>query len=129
MKTELLENFEKQKKRLQRERIKEESLKALQQETKEKVLLNIKDKAEHQISHRELFDTELRESIKLAAEKRIDANFSQLIDAVDKMKKHLNIIDGVGNGENFIPLILPGEIFKKYNNVVEGETIPQQQLQ
>jgi hypothetical protein len=126
----LIKALEKQKKRLRAEREVEEQRKALALEIKDKKLLAEKDKIEKQISHRELFDQELREAIRIAAEKRVDATYSNLIDSVDKMKKHLNIIDGVGNGDTNNIIVIPAEIVSRYsnnkienNNVINGESI------
>lgn len=126
----LIKALEKQKKRLRAEREVEEQRKALALEIKDKKLLAEKDKIEKQTSHRELFDQELREAIRIAAEKRVDATYSNLIDSVDKMKKHLNIIDGVGNGDTNNIIVIPAEIVSRYsnnkienNNVINGESI------
>ena len=126
---ELIISLERQKKRLNKERAIEEARKALQLEIKDKKLEIEKDKVDKLASHRELLDNEFREAIKLAAEKRVDASYRDLIDALDKTKKHINIIDGVGNEGEVRTLFLPIEIFNKYNKTIEGEVITTQQLQ
>ena len=80
---------------------------------KEVSWMNRLDKAEKEIAHRELFENELREAIKLAAERRVDASYRELIDSVDKMKKQLNIIDGVGQEQVSQVVIIPSELLKR----------------
>lgn len=132
-KQELIKKLETHKKRIERERIEAENSKLAKKEEKAKAeeikkeindlssdvkiasLNNRLDKIEKELTHRELFDNELRESISLAAQKRVDASFRDLIDAVDKMKKHINIIDGVDNGDAAKIIVVPGEIVNRYN--------------
>lgn len=120
--TELTDKLEKHLKRLKKTREKEleveqakEELTVAKIELQKAAVENKMDKIEKELSHRELFDSELREAIKQAVEKRVDASYSDLISAVDKLKKHINILDGVGNGESGPIIVIPGEIVGRYS--------------
>jgi hypothetical protein len=122
MKENLATILHKSKERLQKQRKIEDARTELKIEIQDKKLQVAKDRVERILSHRELLDNEFREAIRLAAEKRIDASYRDLIDALDKTKKHINIIDGVGNEGEARAIFLPIEIFKKYKQI-DGEVI------
>lgn len=129
MSEELLTVLKQKKADLSLKREIEDKRTALSEEIKDKRLENQKDAIDKQISHRELFDNELRAAITLAAEKRVEASYRDLIDASDKMKKQINVIDGVGtdNAPRAI-FILPSELYHRdappevilKDNIIEG---------
>jgi hypothetical protein len=117
----LISSFEQKKRDIAARRRQEEERKTLALQVKEKNLINNLDRIEKEISHRELFDSELREAIRIAAEKRVDASYRDLISSVDVMKKHLNIIDGVDNQTSDRVIVIPSALFSRDAKVVEGE--------
>lgn len=127
--TELIVQFEKRKEEIRKEREEQEKIKTLSKKATNLSLENRIDKIEKQISHRELIDQEFRASIMEAAEKRSEAKYRDLIDASDKMKKLLNIIDGTGNGQE-ITINIQSSLLRRYQPaILEGEIINKNAIQ
>jgi hypothetical protein len=135
--TELLIKFEQRKKELQEERRREEERKELAVKAKELALKNKIDKQEKEMSRRDMMEREFRDAMAEARLKREDATYRDLIDASDKMQKHLNILDGVGQ-DQFVPImIVPSvllnrdapHIIEQYNNkkLIEHDNAIQEQ--
>lgn len=73
-------------------------------------------------THRELIEDELREALFLAKDKRPTATYRDLVDTADKFKKHLNIIDGIGQEPVERVIIVPSSLAERFGKKpIEGE--------
>lgn len=127
--TELLIKFNKKKEEINTNRKKEEELKSLSKTVSEKSVLNRLDKIEKELSHREMLDAEFREAMAEARERRYEAKYRDLIDAADKMKKHLNILDGLNNTNTTNIMIVQPTLLKRYAPHLVEETTRQDAVQ
>ena len=79
-------------------------------------------------THRDLFEGLIRDAEQRAKETVKDAKYRDVVDTIDKSKKHLNIIDGINNEQTNSIIVIPGEIVKRYD-VIEGEIIDTKQIE
>ncbi len=80
-------------------------------------------------SHRELFEHEMKEALKEAGKKRKDAKYRDLVDATDKLKKQLNVIDGVDTGQKANIIVIPGELATREIPSIDGEVVENKRIE
>lgn len=119
----VLSSFARKKQQLHQKRKQEEERRALSIQLEEKRLASSLDRIEKELSHRELLDQEFRAAIALAVEKRVDASYRDLIAALDITKKHINIIDNVGNENQDRIIVIPGALFQRDASAIEGTVL------
>jgi len=72
--------------------------------------------------HEALFEDLILDAQARAKETVKDAKYRDVIDTIDKSKKHLNIIHGVDNGDTSKIIVIPGEIVNRFDDkVIDGE--------